>query len=62
MRNIRASSAYRLILKLLPLVYPFISMLFLILWAKGSMARANNRGDRGQPCLVPLLRGKNSEL
>lgn len=62
-RNIRASSAYKLSLNLLfPLVYPFMSMLFLILWTNGSIARANMSGDRGQPCLVPLLRGKKSEL
>lgn len=39
-----------------------MSMLFLIAQARGSIARAKSRGERGQPCLVPLVRGKKSEL
>lgn len=29
--------------------------------AKGSMARAHKRGDKGQPCLVTLNKGKALE-
>lgn len=30
-------------------------------WARGSIARAKRRGERGQPCLVPLSMEKGSE-
>ncbi len=29
--------------------------------ARGSITMANRRGDKGQPCLVPLLRGKGGD-
>lgn len=62
-KNRRASSAYKLNFNSLwPMVYTFIFLFFLNATAKGSIAKANKRGDRGQPCLVPLLKGKNSEL
>lgn len=36
--------------------------LVLISWARGSIAKAKRRGERGQPCLVPLSILKESDL
>ena len=40
-----------------PIWIPFISFSSLIAVAKTSKTMLNNRGDSGQPCLVPDLRG-----
>ena len=59
----KASSAYILILNSESfLIYPRISVLDLMVCARGSMASANKSGDSGQPCLVPLPSGKKFEL
>lgn len=48
------SSAYRPILcSVFPIVTPAL-VLVLNLQANGSTTRANKRGERGQPCLVPF--------
>lgn len=53
----RISSAYAAYLCILgPTVIPLM-LLCLICARKGSREMANNRGDRGHPCLVPLCRG-----
>lgn len=40
---------------------PQMSGLALIRAAKGLITSANNKGDKGQPCLVPREIGKGSE-
>ena len=60
--NKRASSANRQILwEVEATSNPLTSGLDLIKAAKGSIAKANIKGDRGHPCLVPLPIGKVSE-
>lgn len=62
-RNRRVSSAYKLSLNSLwPLINLLIFILFLIACSRGSITNANKSGERGQPCLVPLLWGNNSVL
>lgn len=54
LKKIKTSSAYNEILcRHLFNKIPLILVSCLIAAAKGSIARANNRGLRGQPCLVP---------
>lgn len=46
-------------------LFPFKLVFLRIVIASGSIARVNNRGDRGQPCLVPRhsLKGvKNNQF
>lgn len=53
--NSRISSAYNAILwTLSPTITPCTSCCDLITSARGSSARANSSGDRGQPCRVLL--------
>ena len=40
-----------------PICIPFISFSSVIAVAKTSKTMLNNRGESGQPCLVPDLRG-----
>lgn len=62
MTNNNASSAKRHNLCVVEAISrPRTSGFALIKAAKGSITRANNRGDRGQPCLVPREMGKGSE-
>lgn len=61
--NRSISSAYMLSLyELLDEVYPLISGCFRMAVSRGSIVRANRRGERRYPCLVPLPILKNSEL
>ena len=56
------SSAYRLILHSITFIFiPFIFLSFLIATAKISAQRMKIYGERGQPCLTPRFRLKNSE-
>lgn len=58
----RISSAYRLILCSVPRVFRPDNLEELrIVSASGSIRIAKIIGDRGQPCLVPLVMGKKRE-
>jgi hypothetical protein len=56
--NKAASSAHMLVLSLATLLLMGVSALFAVARSnnccKGSMARINNMGERGSPCLRPL--------
>lgn len=61
--NNKISSAYNVILcKFLPTFNTVIKGSHLIASASGSIATANKRGDRGQPCLLPLRTTKFMDL
>lgn len=44
-----------------PLFVPEISGFKRMVFKKGSKTRRKRRGERGHPCLVPLVMGKGSE-
>lgn len=59
----KMSSAYiSSLCSLPPACTPFIPSSALIARASGSRAKVNNRGDREQPCLVPLDRSKKLDI